>query len=89
MPIGNTELLLAAVYKSPGKAWRDVDIIELLNFRRKSVLAGGLNARHPFLNSAVSNPQVRNSWSCLILVTLKFQSHKVPLTIPLQGMVMC
>jgi hypothetical protein len=56
MPIGNTELLFAAVYKSPGKALRDVDIIELLNFRRKSVLAGDLNARHPFLNSAVSNP---------------------------------
>jgi exonuclease III len=48
IPIGNSELLLAAVYKSPGKAWRDADIIELLNFRRKTVLAGDLNAKHPF-----------------------------------------
>jgi hypothetical protein len=53
--IGNSELLLAAVYKSPGRAWRDADIIELLNFRRKSVLAGDLNAKHPFWNSSVSN----------------------------------
>jgi hypothetical protein len=56
IPIGNSELLLTAVYKPPGKAWRDADIIELLNFRRKSVLAGDLNAKHPFWNSTVSNP---------------------------------
>jgi hypothetical protein len=56
IPIGNSELLLAAVYKSPGKAWRDADIIELLKFRRKSVLAGDLNAKHPFWSSSVSNP---------------------------------
>jgi exonuclease III len=56
IPIGNSELLLTAVYKSPGKAWRDAVIIELLKFRRKSVLAGDLNAKHPVWNSAVSNP---------------------------------
>jgi hypothetical protein len=56
IPIGNSELMLATVYKSPGRAWSDADVIELLNFRPKSVLAGDLNAKHPFWNSAVSNP---------------------------------
>jgi hypothetical protein len=56
IPIGNSELLVADVYKSLGKAWRDADIIELLNFRRKSVLAYDRNIKHPFWNSAVSNP---------------------------------
>jgi hypothetical protein len=48
-------LLLAAVYKSPGKAWRDAEITELLSLRRKSILAGDLNAKHTFWNSRVSN----------------------------------
>jgi hypothetical protein len=30
IPIGNSEVLLAAVYKSPGRAWSDADITELL-----------------------------------------------------------
>jgi hypothetical protein len=33
IPIGNSEVLLAAVYKPPGRAWSDADIIELLGFR--------------------------------------------------------
>jgi hypothetical protein len=40
-PIGNSEVLLAAV-------WSDADITELLNFRHKSILAGDLNAKNPF-----------------------------------------
>jgi hypothetical protein len=56
IPIGNSEILLASVYKSPGRAWSDADITELLSFRRKYILAGVLNAKHPFWNSAVSNP---------------------------------
>jgi hypothetical protein len=55
MPIGNSEALLAAVYKSSGRAWSAADIIELLSFTRKSISAGDLNAKHPFWNSAVSN----------------------------------
>jgi hypothetical protein len=47
--------LLAAVYESRGRAWSDADIIELLSFRRKSILAGDLNAKHPPWNSIVSN----------------------------------
>jgi exonuclease III len=58
IPIGNNEVLLAAVHKSPGHTWNDADIIELLNFRSKSLLAGDLNAKHPFWNSVVSNPSV-------------------------------
>jgi hypothetical protein len=40
--IGNSEVLLAAVCKSPGHAWNDADIIELLSFRHKSLLVGDL-----------------------------------------------
>jgi hypothetical protein len=56
LPIGNSKVLLAAVYKSPGRVWGDTDITELLSFRRKSILAGDLNAKNPFWNSAVSKP---------------------------------
>jgi endonuclease/exonuclease/phosphatase family metal-dependent hydrolase len=51
-----TELLLAAVYKSPGRTWKDADIAELLSLRHKCILAGDLNAKHSSWNSAVSNP---------------------------------
>jgi hypothetical protein len=48
IPTGNNEVLISAVYKSPGHAWNDTDIIELLSFRHKSLLAGDLNAKHTF-----------------------------------------
>jgi hypothetical protein len=44
IPIGNKEILLAAVYKSPRRAWNDADIAELLSLRHKCILAGDLNA---------------------------------------------
>jgi hypothetical protein len=56
IPTGNTEVPLAAVCKSPGHAWSDVDITELLSFRHKSLLKEDLNAKHPFWNSIVSGP---------------------------------
>jgi hypothetical protein len=49
-------VLLASLYKSPGRAWSDADITEFLSFRRKSILVGDLNDKHPFWNSTVSNP---------------------------------
>jgi hypothetical protein len=48
IPILNSEVFFAAIYKSPGSACSDADISELLSFRHKSVLAGDLNAKHPF-----------------------------------------
>jgi hypothetical protein len=33
--------------------WSHADINELLNFRTKCILAGDLNAKHPFWNNAV------------------------------------
>jgi hypothetical protein len=56
IPTGNSEVILAVVCKSPGYIWNDADIIELLSFRHKPLLAGNLNAKHPFWNSIVSNP---------------------------------
>jgi hypothetical protein len=56
IPIGNRELLLAAVYKSMGCTWIDADIIELFSLRHKCILEGDLNAKHLSWNSAVSNP---------------------------------
>jgi hypothetical protein len=43
-------MLLAALCKSPGHAWNDADITELLNCRHKSLLGGDLNAKHTFWN---------------------------------------
>jgi hypothetical protein len=56
IPTGNSEMLLAAVYNSPGNAWIYADITELLSFRHKSLLAGDLNAKHSLRNRAVFNP---------------------------------
>jgi hypothetical protein len=56
MPIGNYIVLLAAVYKSPGRPWNNTDILKLLGFEEKTILAGYLNAKHTFWNSSVSNP---------------------------------
>jgi hypothetical protein len=56
IPIGNNEILIAAVYRSPGRAWSDADTTGLLSFRKKSILAGDMNAKHSFWNSRVSNP---------------------------------
>jgi hypothetical protein len=56
IPIGNCEVLLAAVYKSPNRSWCDTDITDLLGFRKKCVLARDLNAKRPFWYSAISNP---------------------------------
>jgi hypothetical protein len=49
-------ILLAAVYKSPGRARIDEDISELLSFTKKCIMAGDLNAKHRFWNSRFSNP---------------------------------
>ena len=56
IPIGNNEVFLAAVYKSPSRTWNDADIMKLLTVKHKTVLAGDLNAKNPFWNSATSNP---------------------------------
>jgi hypothetical protein len=45
MPIGNIEVLLAALYKCSFGVWRETDTTELLNFRAKSIMAGDLNAK--------------------------------------------
>jgi hypothetical protein len=56
IPIGNSEVLLTVVYKSPGRAWSNGDITEILSFRHMSILASDLYAKHPFWNSTVSEP---------------------------------
>jgi hypothetical protein len=48
-------MLLASVYKSPLRGWRDADITELLNLRTKSILAGDLSAKHLVWNIKVSS----------------------------------
>jgi hypothetical protein len=62
MSVGNREVLLAAVYKSPGCSWSDIYITELLSFRPKSILAGDLNAKNPFWNSTVLNSSGDKLW---------------------------
>jgi hypothetical protein len=57
IPIGNTEMFLAAVYRSPQNLWSDRDITMLLGFRNTSILACDLNAKHLVWNSTVQTPQ--------------------------------
>jgi hypothetical protein len=66
VPIGNSEVLLAAVYKPLSKPWCDEDAIHLVNLRSKSVLAGYLNAKNPAWNSHTSNPSGEKSLTLLI-----------------------
>jgi hypothetical protein len=61
IPTGNSKVLLADVYKSSGRAWIDTDIIELLSFRRISILAGDLNAKPHFGIMQFQTLQARNS----------------------------
>jgi hypothetical protein len=56
IPIANQEVLIAAVYKSPGRTGNDADITELLSFKHKCILAGVPNAKHRSWKSALSNP---------------------------------
>jgi hypothetical protein len=75
MPIANIEMFLAAVYKPLQRLWSDTHITELLDFRNKSILASGLDAKHPVWNSKVSNTSGLKPLELLAL-TLKFQLHK-------------
>jgi hypothetical protein len=55
IPIGNSDVLLQAVSKSPSHAWNDAGIIEFLSIRHNLLLVRYLNTNHPFENSIVSN----------------------------------
>jgi hypothetical protein len=55
IPIGSIEMFRAAVYKYPFRMWSDTDITELLGFRKKSIQAGDLNAKHHVWNIKISN----------------------------------
>jgi len=46
VPVGNSEVLIAAVHKPPGRACSDANVIDLLSLRTKSLLAGELNAKN-------------------------------------------
>jgi hypothetical protein len=54
--VGNVVVLLAAGYKSPDPPWNNTDIHKPVGFNDKTILAGDLNAKHPFWNSSVPNP---------------------------------
>jgi hypothetical protein len=80
--------MLAAVYKSPCRAWRYANVIEFLSFRHKSLLAVDLNAKHPFWNSVDSNRSGEKVLELFVGSEFKSQHHKVKLTILLLGKVM-
>jgi hypothetical protein len=63
-PISNCKVLHAAVYKSPSCTWCDTGITEILGFGNKCFLAGDLNDKQPFWNSAFQPPQEKNSCNC-------------------------
>jgi hypothetical protein len=80
VPTGNmcSEVLFAAVCKSPGHAWNDAGITELLSFRRKSLLAGDLNAKHPFWSSVVSNPSGTRLLNLLHIYEFEISAPQCP-----------
>jgi hypothetical protein len=78
IPIGNSEILLASVYKFPGRAWSDADITELLSYRRNSILASDLNAKHPLWSSAVSNPSVEKPMALFDLSEFEISAPQCP-----------
>jgi hypothetical protein len=82
-------VLLAAVYKSPGHAWNDTDITELLSSWHKALLAGDLNAKHPFWNSVVSNPSGMNLLNVLHTNEFEISAPQCPTHYSLRKMVTC
>jgi hypothetical protein len=78
IPLGNSEILLASVYKSPGRAWSDTDITELLSYRRRSILAGDLNAKHPFWNSAISKASCEKLMALFDLSEFEISAPQCP-----------
>jgi exonuclease III len=82
VPIGNNEILLLAVYKSPGHTWSNADIAELLNLRHKCILAGDLNAKHPSWNRQSQTIHARSCCNFLIEITSKFLHHNAKPTTP-------
>jgi hypothetical protein len=76
-------MLLAYVYKSLLRAWRDADNTELLNLRTTSFLAGDLNAKHPVWNSTISNPSGLKVVDLFVncnfeISALQYPTHFVP-----------
>jgi hypothetical protein len=82
---GNSEVLLAAGYKSPGQAWIDADIIEFLSFRHKSQLVGDLNTKHPFWNSIVCNLSGMKVLNLLHINKLEISAPQCPTHYSLAG----
>jgi hypothetical protein len=54
--IGNTAMLLEAVYKYWQRLCSDTDITELLGFTNRSIQAFDLNEKHPVWNRNVPKP---------------------------------
>jgi hypothetical protein len=78
IPTGNSDVLLAAVYKPPNHAWCDIDVTELLRFQNKCILTGDLNAKHPFWSSTVSNPSGEKLLQLLDVNDFKISAPQSP-----------
>jgi hypothetical protein len=87
IPLGDSEVLLAAAFKSPGHAWNHADVTVLLSFRHKALLAGDPNAKHPFWNSVVSNPSGEKLLNLLLISKFEISAPHLPLIIFLREMV--
>jgi hypothetical protein len=72
-----------------GPARCDADITELWSFIRKSILAGDLNAKHPFRKSAVSNPSCENLMTLFELSKFEMSAPQCPTHYSLREMVTC
>jgi hypothetical protein len=78
IPTGSSEVLLAAVCRSPGHAWNDTDITELLSFRHKSLLAEYLNAKHQFWNIIVPKTSATKHLNLLHINEFEISAPQCP-----------
>jgi hypothetical protein len=87
--IVKSEVLFAAIYKSPGHTWNASGITEIIGLRHKLLLAGNLNAKHPFWNSTVSNSSGAELLNLLHINEFEISAPHVPFITALWQMVTC
>jgi hypothetical protein len=83
---GKSEILFAALYRSPGRNWSDADITELLSFRNKCISAGDMNAEDLFWNSTISNLSDQKILQLCDVNDFETSSPQCQLIIPLREM---
>jgi hypothetical protein len=84
VPVAKTEVLLTAVYKPPGRAWNDADVIKILNLRNNSLVAGDLKAKNSVWNSQFPSPSGQKLFTLLVKNHFQISASHIPTKYPSQ-----